>query len=263
MRNTLIKSCAVTLLGFAGLVSAIQPAKAAAVVGTGEGSFSSLASCDYTGGDRDCRIINTANGANTQVQWGSQHSTIDFVNPSVLTAVDVTINTTTNAYGVRLGQLDWYNSATLRLNSSLDVFNVKWTLGLNFTTPTGPDASGGELFDLTVKNPINPTGDSIYGFQLTDLSNLANSFTLSGITVSNFRYQVVDGAGAGTSFLGTSSGKTYWYNDEYNNASLYILADFTAPVVTTPVPEPEIYAMLAAGLGLMGWVGRRRRQRAG
>lgn len=28
----------------------------------------------------------------------------------------------------------------------------------------------------------------------------------------------------------------------------------------TPVPEPEIYAMLAAGLGLMGFVARRRKQ---
>ena len=27
-----------------------------------------------------------------------------------------------------------------------------------------------------------------------------------------------------------------------------------------PIPEPEIYAMLGVGLGLMGWVGRRRRQ---
>ena len=28
----------------------------------------------------------------------------------------------------------------------------------------------------------------------------------------------------------------------------------------TPIPEPEIYAMLAAGLGLMGFVARRRKQ---
>lgn len=28
----------------------------------------------------------------------------------------------------------------------------------------------------------------------------------------------------------------------------------------TPIPEPEIYAMLAAGLGILGFVGRRRRQ---
>ena len=31
---------------------------------------------------------------------------------------------------------------------------------------------------------------------------------------------------------------------------------------TAPVPEPEIYAMMGLGLGLMGWVGRRRRQQA-
>ncbi len=30
-------------------------------------------------------------------------------------------------------------------------------------------------------------------------------------------------------------------------------------MITTPVPEPEIYAMLGLGLGLMGWVGRRRK----
>ncbi len=236
---------------------------AASVIGTSQGSFSNLASCDYTGGDRDCRIVNTvANGANTQVQWGSQHQTNDFVNPSKLTAVDIAINATANAYGVNIGQLDWYNSATLRLNSSLDVFGVKWNLALNFTTPSIPDPVGGESFALTIKNPINPTGDSIYGFELADLTNLQNSFNLSGIIVSNLRYLVVDGAGAGNSFLNISShiGKSYWYNDELNNSSLYILADFTAPMA--PVPEPEIYAMMGLGLGLLGWVGRRRKLQA-
>jgi len=31
--------------------------------------------------------------------------------------------------------------------------------------------------------------------------------------------------------------------------------------VTAPVPEPEIYAMMGLGLGLMGWAGRRKRLR--
>lgn len=32
--------------------------------------------------------------------------------------------------------------------------------------------------------------------------------------------------------------------------------------VTTPIPEPEIYAMMGLGLGLLGWMGRRRRLQA-
>ena len=32
-------------------------------------------------------------------------------------------------------------------------------------------------------------------------------------------------------------------------------------VLATPVPEPEIYAMLGVGLGFMGWMGRRKRLR--
>jgi hypothetical protein len=28
---------------------------------------------------------------------------------------------------------------------------------------------------------------------------------------------------------------------------------------TAPIPEPEIYAMMAVGLGLLGWVGRRKK----
>jgi hypothetical protein len=34
-------------------------------------------------------------------------------------------------------------------------------------------------------------------------------------------------------------------------------------VLTTPVPEPETYAMMLAGLGLLGVVARRRKQGVG
>lgn len=40
---------------------------------------------------------------------------------------------------------------------------------------------------------------------------------------------------------------------------LYSLTSSLNPV--SPVPEPEIYAMMAAGLGLMGFIGRRRARR--
>ena len=229
-------------------------AHAQSVVGSAGGSFSNLSSCDSSGTDRDCRIVSTANGAATQVQWGSQHSTTDFISPSKLTSVDVSFNTYAPDTGIVLGQLDWYNSATLRLNDSLDSFAVRWTLSVDFTEPSGPDAGGQEIFDFSIRNPINPAGDRIYGFELADLSTLASSITLDGVTLSNFRYQVTDGIGAGSSWLS----RNYWYNDEYNNSRLEILADVTP--ITPPIPEPETYAMLLAGLLLLGFQVRKRAQ---
>jgi hypothetical protein len=234
------------LLCFAGYVHAQS------VVGSAGGSFSSLSSCDNLGTSRDCRIVSTANGSATQVQWGSQSSGIDFVNPSTLTSVDVSFSTYAPATGVVLGRLDWYNSATLRLSSSLDIFAVRWALSVNFTQPAGSDPSGSEIFNFSIRNPINPAGDRIYGFELADLGNLAGSMTLDGVTLSNFRYGVVDGTGAGNSWL---SGN-WWYNDELNYSRLEILADVTP--ITPPIPEPQTYAMLLAGLLLLGYQARRR-----
>jgi hypothetical protein len=44
-----------------------------------------------------------------------------------------------------------------------------------------------------------------------------------------------------------------------NNAIVVGGGNGGGTVVTTPVPEPEIYAMMAVGLGLVGWVGRRKK----
>jgi hypothetical protein len=229
------------ILGFGGY------AHGQSVVGTAGGTFSSLSSCDNSGGFRDCRIFDTANGSATQVQWGSQDARTNFINPSTLTSVDVSFNTYTPATGIVLGQLDWYNSATLRLNDSLDSFAVRWALSVNFTAPPGPDPDGHEIFNFSIRNPINPVGDRIYGFELADLTNLASSITLDNVTLSNFRYSVVDGAGAGSSWLT----RNWWYNDEYNSSTLQIMADVTA--ITPPIPEPQTYAMLLAGLLLLSF----------
>ena len=151
-----------------------------------------------------------------------------------------------------LGQLNWYNSATLRLDSSLDTFSVSWALSVNFTEPSGPDANGSEIFSFSINNPINPVGDRIAGLGLVDLSNLASSMTLAGLTLSNFRYQATDGTGAGSSWLT----QNWWYNDEYNNSRLQILADVSQ--ITPPIPEPETYAMMLVGLTFLSFKARRR-----
>lgn len=51
-------------------------------------------------------------------------------------------------------------------------------------------------------------------------------------------------------------------NPKIGNTGDYDYNDFVAEVrFANPVPEPEIYAMLAAGLGLLGWARRRREAR--
>jgi len=231
-------------------------AHSALIIGSSSGSFTGLSSCENIGASRDCRIVASAYGPQTQVQWGSQSTTIDFVNPSALTSVGLSFNTQTDAVGLAIGRLDWYNSATWRTSSSLDTFGVTWTLAVDFVEPSGPDPSARELFNLSVLNTINPSADRIYGLGLMDLSNLASSFSFNGVSIGNLRYQVVDGAGAGTSGIVNN----VWYNDESNLSSLYILADLHATVgPVSSVPEPQTCAMLAMGLGMIVLSRRRRR----
>lgn len=53
------------------------------------------------------------------------------------------------------------------------------------------------------------------------------------------------------------------YNDSAGASTLGDWEDYVVGVNFTPaIPEPEIYAMMGLGLGLMGWVGRRRKQLA-
>jgi len=61
----------------------------------------------------------------------------------------------------------------------------------------------------------------------------------------------------------TVHGIAQGYLDSLGGPSVYSVQKLESPtsqdfVVTTPVPEPSTYAMLVAGLGLLGWVKRRK-----
>jgi hypothetical protein len=223
-------------------------AMAVTITGSSGGSFASLTSCDDSGSNADCRIVNTvANGTNTQVQWGSTSRDGDgFNNPSTLTADDLTINAVTNATGVQIGKLTWFNSATTS-DSELASFGVNYTLSVAFTSPN--NSSDSQLFSLTITNPTNPPGDVISSFTLAELSGL--SFSLNGVTISNLRYSA-DGA---TSLC---SGGTSWCDPEEGTGNLYILADFTA----TAVPEPLTLSLFGAGLAGAAAIRRRKQTKA-
>jgi hypothetical protein len=73
-------------------------------------------------------------------------------------------------------------------------------------------------------------------------------------TLYTFRFAVTaDTDNFNTAFFGSHVGAGY--SDRYGNGS-----SFGITSVTAPIPEPETYAMLLAGLGLMGFVARRRQR---
>jgi len=68
---------------------------------------------------------------------------------------------------------------------------------------------------------------------------------------------VIQFIGTYTEFSWTVPDPEYWHGFTFGIRTTEALEP-TIPAV----PEPEIYAMLSIGLGLMGWVGRRRKQQA-
>jgi len=91
---------------------------------------------------------------------------------------------------------------------------------------------------------------NVAAYSLSSGSFVATAAT-SGTTLDS------DAINLATSWLNTLSGASGGY-------TLTVLSSATHQdqMMATPVPEPETYMMLLAGLGLMGFVARRRRQGA-
>lgn len=104
-------------------------------------------------------------------------------------------------------------------------------------------ADGDGYFDFVLNYPTS-------GTKFTDEKKSSYIITGSGLLASMFADQSVGGPAGKTGFYAgahvqaTPGGQSGWMG---------------ATTVVTAIPEPEVYAMLGVGLGLMGWVGRRKR----
>jgi hypothetical protein len=91
--------------------------------------------------------------------------------------------------------------------------------------------SGASLIALGTVTPNDP-----------GLGTFTSSFSFSPLTNAGSPYSIhINGVTLSTSSKASYAG--------------------TLDIAATPVPEPETYAMMLAGLGLMGFIARRRRDR--
>lgn len=120
----------------------------------------------------------------------------------------------------------------------------------NFTIPTGAGTQGGAV--------------AISGWGFTGPTHWISSFTLTDTTTGT-----VMGSGA----PGTTSNYTFSNLNPADNFALNVMGNALkvrgsgsysgsiqiTPKVCSPIPEPDTYAMLMAGLGLLGFTARRRK----
>ncbi len=115
----------------------------------------------------------------------------------------------------------------------------------HFTFTVQPSATFTLTTSLLFQNFVNITGAQLYdgtGFGATLFATTGSPFfTASPVLSPGFYDLRVSGTLTGTS-------------------GLYGVAVNFSPAAA-PIPEPETYAMMLAGLGLMGFVARRRKQK--
>jgi hypothetical protein len=154
--------------------------------------------------------------------------------------------------------------------SALDC-NVLFTIGSgNAITTTFPDPNAYDGIEDMLVGVSNLSGGSIASLTLSG----TNIFGFDGDGVATYTSNYYDGtgyAGPNTSFniVDNDNGTVYFTGGLANGSSAYFSLEYPASafaqggggsVGVSPVPEPETYAMLLAGLGLIGFAARRRRK---
>ncbi|ELX12320.1 hypothetical protein Jab_1c09140 [Janthinobacterium sp. HH01] len=146
--------------------------------------------------------------------------------------------------GVTVSKCYGYVAGNMVNNSPADTLAVKNILSTQFAFP---GQSGAPIESINVV--MNPsTHVTTY-----DFAHMLTGDVIVGLHFGNGS----GGPGNGTAFYEFNAGsgvdKFFTHLQASSNAGLYKLS-----VYTPPVPEPETYAMMLAGLGLVGVIARRR-----
>lgn len=146
----------------------------------------------------------------------------------------------TGGYGfVGNGSWDGGLGPMAGLNDSTDAYGVTDTMTFAFSSPVS--AVGG--FINYVPGSANNTVLAVYDSGM----NLIESYSTNAFISSS-----------------TNDGVFIGFDEGVSNISYFTLTDNYVGItnLTTAVPEPETYAMLLAGLGLLGFMAHRRKETA-
>lgn len=146
--------------------------------------------------------------------------------------------------------------------------NVSFTLNGNGTIAADLSSFDGGIIGFAFDSVAFGLPESNFS---ASISNTNGSSDMYGFHFSGFSCDSSVGCGTHVSWTIGSAGE---FSSAFQalgggNASydffLYTIArgnQWGANAVAAPVPEPETYAMLLAGLGLLAWLGRRRKRNA-
>lgn len=166
--------------------------------------------------------------------------------PAVGDAPSAAVLYTFNSNGTITTQVDPTIPSTDGFEDTLAAVQNNSGHTINSLSLSGVGINGEGIFNFdgdgqsTIANPGSGPGDSYFGQYFDSAGSVIGTTTFSGISVN--------GDSGTINFAGMPNGGYGWFvlEDQIN---------FGAP--PPPIPEPETYAMLLAGLGLLGWRMRR------
>lgn len=155
---------------------------------------------------------------------------------------------------------------TLVAASLLAVSAVGASANTVFTAPGSFSGMVGDTFDFTILTPMLLTNAGVTAVLTPDV-NSSTGFDITSVTWVGgpFVFNNVDTALGGSLFQQYTAAVVPallapgTYSIKVTGTALSAGSSYTGNVTLAPVPEPETYALMLAGLTAIGYVARRRK----